>query len=252
MSSGFSIDLVEIIFTLFWIFFFALVFWLHREGKREGYPLVYEGNDELRREGFPKMPKPKEYLLEHGGTVMAPREEAPEIDIPAEPAHRAPGSPYVPTGDPIGSNIGTGAWTESRSDTPILTPDGHPRIVPMRVDPELHIDAQDTDPRGLPLLGADDVEVGKVKDAWIDLAEPQIYYLEVQTDTRSLLVPFNFASYQSGGTQFKVNALYSHQFANVPALKSPDQISALEEDKICAYFGGGLLYADEQRVEPWL
>ncbi|MEO0952871.1 MAG: photosynthetic reaction center subunit H, partial [Pseudomonadota bacterium] len=34
-----SIDLVEFIFTLFWLFFAVLVFYLHRESKREGYPL---------------------------------------------------------------------------------------------------------------------------------------------------------------------------------------------------------------------
>ena len=38
------------------------------------------------------------------------------------------------------------------------------------------------------------IEVGKVKDAWIDLAEPQIYYLEAEGDGRSIMVPFDFGS----------------------------------------------------------
>ncbi len=37
MSSGLAnIDLVEILFTLFWVFFIGLVLYLHRESKREG------------------------------------------------------------------------------------------------------------------------------------------------------------------------------------------------------------------------
>ena len=41
MSSGLaSVDLVEVLFTLFWVFFIGLVFYLQREMKREGYPLL--------------------------------------------------------------------------------------------------------------------------------------------------------------------------------------------------------------------
>ena len=42
------------------------------------------------------------------------------------------------------------------------------------------------------------------------------------------------------------------QFADVPTLKSPDQVTKLEEDKITAYFAGGHLYADARRLEPLL
>ena len=37
-----SIDLVEILFTLFWLFFFGLVFYIQREGRREGFPVMHE------------------------------------------------------------------------------------------------------------------------------------------------------------------------------------------------------------------
>ena len=251
MSSGlFSIDLVEILFTLFWLFFIGLVLYLHREGKREGYPLVTSRHsDRVTVQGFPAIPPAKEYKLMHGGTQLAPREEAPEIDVPGEPASNAFGAPLIPSGDAIGSNIGPGSYG-NRSDTPILTPDGHPRIVPMRTDDALYVDSKDPDPRGMPVFGADDVEVGKVTDAWIDLAEPQIYYLEVAAGGRSIMVPFDFASFDKSRSKLTVNALYSHQFANVPGLKSPDQITAREEDRIVGYFGGGLLFADEKRQEP--
>jgi photosynthetic reaction center H subunit len=36
----------------------------------------------------------------------------------------------------------------------------------------------------------------------------------------------------------------------VPATRSPDQVTKLEEEKISAYYGGGTLYADPARSEP--
>ena len=42
------------------------------------------------------------------------------------------------------------------------------------------------------------------------------------------------------------------QFADVPAIKNPDQVTRLEEDKITGYFAGGLLYATPARLEPVL
>ena len=32
------IDIAQVVLYLFWIFFFGLIIYLHREGKREGYP----------------------------------------------------------------------------------------------------------------------------------------------------------------------------------------------------------------------
>ena len=40
------------------------------------------------------------------------------------------------------------------------------------------------------------------------------------------------------------------QFANVPQLRDPDQITLLEEEKISAYYGAGLLYATNDIQEP--
>lgn len=251
MSSGFSFDLVEILFTLFWLFFIGLVIYLHRESKREGYPLIPDRKGNVSVQGFPAVPPAKEYQLAHGGTQLAPRDESPEVNVPGTPAGATTGSPLIPDGDPIGANIGPGAYA-NRSDTPDLTLDGRPRVVPMRSDATLHIDSRDPEPRGMTVVAADGVEVGKVTDAWIDLAEPQIYYLEVLAGARSIIVPFNFTSLDKRAGVLTVDALYSHQFGNVPALRSPDQITLLEEDKICAYFGGGLLYADPARQEPCL
>jgi photosynthetic reaction center H subunit len=54
------------------------------------------------------------------------------------------------------------------------------------------------------------------------------------------------------GGEVKVNSIRSDQFAKIPQLKNPDQITFLEEEKICAYIAGGKLYATPDRQEPWL
>lgn len=250
MSSGLAnIDLVEILFSLFWLFFIGLVLYLHRESKREGYPLVSDRSDNITVQGFPAMPAPKTYHLDGGRTVQAPRPEGPDTDFRAEPAARHPGAPIDPTGDKLTARVGPGSWSK-RPDIAEKTLEGAPRIVPLRVATSHHVDENDIDPRGMPVVGADGKSVGEVSDVWIDLAEPQIYYLEVAAADGSKLVPFGFADIDKEKSQIKVNALYSHQFANVPGLASPDQITMLEEDKIVGYFGGGLLFADENRGEP--
>lgn len=252
MLSGLeNIDLVEILFSLFWVFFIGLVLYLHRESKREGYPLVSDRSEHVVVQGFPSMPSPKEYRLPDGRVVMSPREEAPQ-DPAVEPAAPHPGAPFDPSGDPMLAGVGPGSFS-NRPDNPELTLEGKPRIVPMRADSTLHVDEQDLDPRGLPVVAADGERVGTVRDLWIDLAEPQIYFVEVATgDGGTAMVPFGFAEIDKAAQTIRVNAIYSQQFANVPQLRSPDQVTLLEEDKIMGYFGGGLLFADKERAEPWL
>lgn len=254
MSSGLaSIDLVEILFTLFWIFFLGLVFYLQRESKREGYPLVSDRSPDITVQGFPAVPEPKEYHLEDGRTVRAPREE-PEQEAAVEAAAPYPGAPFDPVGDPMRAAVGPGSYN-NRADVPELTLDGKPRIVPMRADASLVVDSRDPDPRGMDLVAADGETVGTVSDLWIDLAEPQIYFLEATASGeggRSIMVPFGFAEIDKRANAIRVNALYSKQFADVPELGSPDSITLLEEDKIMGYYGGGLLYADDTRAEPIL
>ena len=296
MSSGLAnIDLVEVLFSLFWVFFIGLVYYLQREMKREGYPLVSDRSEHVTVQGFPPIPSPKEFRLEGGRTVQAPRNEAPDEAFSAAPAASHPGAPLNPTGDPLMARIGPGSWAE-RPDIPEKTLNGEPRIVPMRSNPSLYVDSKDIDPRGMPVVAADGKQVGTVSDLWIDLAEPQIYFLEVQTDGEAsgataaaatvddtpagnpvagelfgeasgeeetvaavdvtgvgagIMVPFGFADIDKRAGNIRVNALYGHQFANVPRLRSPDRITLLEEDKIMGYFGGGLLMADDKRAEPY-
>jgi hypothetical protein len=64
------IDVAQLTLYAFWIFFFCLIFYLRREDKREGYPLIGEGG--RRHLGFPAMPPPKSFLMPHGATHRAP------------------------------------------------------------------------------------------------------------------------------------------------------------------------------------
>ena len=253
MFSGLeNIDLVEILFTLFWVFFIALVYYLLKESKREGYPLVSDRSGSITVQGFPSIPSAKTYKMDDGRTIQKPGKEAPETHFSGEPAAAYPGAPLNPTGDPMLSGIGPGAYAGGRSSVIEKTLEGTPRIVPLRKSPSSYVDPADTDPRGMTVVAADGESVGTVSDLWIDLAEPQIYYLEVGGGEygQSTLVPFGFADMDSRAGVIRVKAIYSKHWANVPKTASPDQITPLEEDKISGYFGGGLLFADEQRAEP--
>jgi photosynthetic reaction center H subunit len=66
------------------------------------------------------------------------------------------------------------------------------------------------------------------------------------------LIPMTFARVNKGRGEVQIHALMSDQFKNIPALVNPDQVTLLEEDKICAYFGAGMLYAHPSRTEPLL
>jgi len=255
MFSGLeNIDLVEILFTLFWVFFVALVYYLQREGKREGYPLVSDRSDSITVQGWPAIPAAKTYHLDDGRKVLAPRQEAEETHFSGEPAAPYPGAPIDPTGDPMLAGVGPGAYAPGRTSVVEKTLEGTPRIVPMRKSPSSYVDSCDIDPRGMTVVAADGESVGTVSDLWIDLAEPQIYYLEVGGGEygQSTLIPFGFADIDKRGNVIRVNAIYSRHWANVPKTASPDQITPLEEDKIMAYFGGGLLFADDKRAEPFV
>ena len=66
------IDVAQISLYGFWIFFAGLIFYLRKEDKREGYPLVTERPGHFL-EGFPGLPPSKTYLLPNGDTVTTPR-----------------------------------------------------------------------------------------------------------------------------------------------------------------------------------
>ena len=93
--------------------------------------------------------------------------------------------------------------------------------MPLRVGARLRsVEPQDPDPRGLPVVGADGVIGGVVRDLWVDRSEVLFRYLEVEVaggggDARSVLLPINFA--RIGARQVVVDSILGRQFADVPA-----------------------------------
>jgi photosynthetic reaction center H subunit len=50
----------------------------------------------------------------------------------------------------------------------------------------------------------------------------------------------------------KVDSILAKQFSGVPQLSNPTSVTVDEEERIAAYYGGGLLYATPGRTEPLL
>lgn len=244
------IDVAQLVLYAFWIFFFGLIFYLVRENHREGYPVDTEGGSRGVK-GWP-IPGPKTFKLAHGGESIVPNPNPSARKLMAEPAHTWAGAPLVPINDnPMLDGIGPGAWAD-RADVPDLDFEGAVKIVPLRMAPDFQVSAKDRDPRGLPVVGADGEVGGTVAELWVDKAESLFRYIEVEVEitggTRRVLLPMNFARIRKDRVQ--VHAILGQQFAAVPATRSTDQVTQLEEEKIMAYFGAGMLYAEPSRVDP--
>jgi photosynthetic reaction center H subunit len=250
------IDVAQVTLYAFWIFFACLIFYLRREDKREGYPLQYEEGRRRRGTGFPSYPGLKNYLLRHGHVATLPNWKNDRPEAAVTPMAPWPGSPYVPTGNPMLDGVGPASYA-NREDVPELSMDDIPAIVPLRADTTIFIEARDPDPRGMPVVGADGEIGGTVHDVWVDRAEMLIRYLEVTVagvPDRNVLLPMTMARVQMrwGQGRVLVQSILGRQFADAPVLASPEQVTKLEEDKIVGYFGGGNLYATAARQEPLL
>jgi photosynthetic reaction center H subunit len=247
------IDVAQLVLYAFWIFFAGLVVYLLRENKREGYPLESDRSARAPRvpiQGWPSMPRVKTYLLRDGGSVSVPRPASAAAPLRASPSGPWPGAPLVPDGDPMTAGVGPGSYAE-RADVPDTTLDGAPRLLPLRALPGFDVDHEDPDPRGLPVIGADGAVAGTVRDLWIDQSEVLFRYLEVGLpDGANVLLPINFARIDQ--RRVRVRSLRAAQFAQVPALRQPDRVTLLEEEKIMAFYGAGTLYATPDRQEPLL
>ncbi len=245
------IDVAQVALYAFWVFFAGLLFYIRQEDRREGYPLESDQTGHFDKNQWVFMPTPKTFKLPHGhGEVSVPNDIRDTRAIKAERLSVASGSPLEPIGDPMLANVGPGSFAE-RADTPDLTMQGHPKIVPLRSAPDFSLASEDPDPRGMNVVYADKVKGGTVKDVWIDQSEYLIRYLEVEADGQTVLLPMTFALIKNRRDPYVyVHAILSGQAANVPKLANPEQVTLLEEDKICAYYGAGQLYATPQRAEP--
>jgi len=245
------IDVAQLVLYAFWVFFAGLIYYLHRENKREGYPLESDRSGAITVQGWPSVPDAKTYRLANGDTVDAPNQKQANQPPVHEGAYR--GSPLQPSAtgsDLLLAGVGPGSWND-RADVADVTYEGLTKIVPLRVASGFGVASQDVDPRGLPVLGDDGVEGGRVVDLWVDRSEMLFRYLELEvTGGSRVLLPMNFARVDQ--RRIRVKSILGHQFARVPATRSPEQVTLLEEEKIMAYYGAGTLYATPARQEPLL
>jgi photosynthetic reaction center H subunit len=240
------LDVAQVVLYVFWAFFFALIVYLRREDKREGFPLESEDPHTRVVSTIPSVPSPKTFLLADGRKVQAPRDNG-DKRVPALRKSRAPyGSPFDPVGDPMAAGVGPGSWAE-RHDTPDVTMEGHPRIVPMRAQHEIRLHSRDPDPIGMAVVGADGMTAGTVVDVWVDCSEMVLRYLEVEVavtaEHQRVLLPMNMTKVHRKIRRVDVVSINAAQFAGVPTTAHPEQVTLLEEERIMAYYGGGYLYA---------
>lgn len=246
-----SYDLAFIAFALFVLFFVALVMYLRREDRREGYPLEEDVGGRLRNPGgYFFFPDPKSFLLANGATVNAPSDVRDTRPLSVKRSAATPGSPLLPVGDPMLAGIGPGSYAQRRT-TPEFDSHGHPKIVPLRVTAGFSIAKRDADPRGYAVVGCDGKTAGTVSDVWVDRPEALIRYYEATlTGGRTVLVPASMLKVKAKQKAIVVDAITAAQFANVPTTANPTTITLDEEERVCAYYGGGFLYAVPSRQEP--
>jgi photosynthetic reaction center H subunit len=239
-----TIDVAQAVLVVFLGGFLALVLYLRREDKREGYPLKDPagGHDIV---GFPLPPPPKHYVTLHGeGGATMPHPEG-RVNLAMRPQNRAPGSPFVPTGDPMQDGIGAASWAMKR-DEPLLTWEGYPQLQPLRKLPGWEVDPTDPDLRGWPVRDADGVAVGTVVDLWLDHGVKILRYVEVAVTIPGgvprAMIPIYFAETYPRIPEVCVPALYARHFAAFPQIQKPDEITAREEDRVSSFCAGGLHY----------
>lgn len=248
-----GIDVALLVFWAFLLFFVCLVFYLRREDRREGYPLEDETSGRLDTVGGPMhTASTKSFLLPFGhGRVYAPDRRLEPVDIAARRTDRFAGAPYAPTGNPLVDGIGPAAWA-NRAKRPDIDMDGHPRIVPLSVAADYAVAHEDPGMHDWPVVGADGVTAGTVRDLWIDRSDRLIRYIEVETASGVVLAPMMMANIDRRRRRVVINALLASQFADAPRIEANDQITLYEEERVQAYFGGGYLYATPARQEPWM
>lgn len=246
------IDVAQVVLYVFWGFFFCLIIYLLRENKREGYPLDPDGGRNDIGNFLLPIPAPKTFHRPDGSTYTVPDGVFDTRPIQGAPLERFPGAPIEPSGDPMLSAIGPGAYVE-RQDVVDITFDGRTRIVPLRADDHYEIPAGDFDPRGLPVRGCDGVAGGRVTEVWVDRSEAIARYFEVElAGGGTVLLPITMARVNKRQGYVGVKSIRGVHFADVPRLASPDQVTHREEDRISAYYGGGTLYATADRLGPVL
>lgn len=239
------VDVAQIAWWAFFGFFIGLVLYLRREDQREGYPKHNLGLPPLA--GPPILPPPRTYLRQDGSTTEAPHHD-PDPPVRAEPLFRFPGGPLMPVGNKLTAAVGPGTYA-MRRDEPFRMTDETPQVQPLRVAAGWSVMAGETDPRGMPVLDIRFRPVGVVRDLWVDRGVKVLRYFEVELDQEEgvgrILLPIHHCVIDERKRRIRVLALHHGQFADVPRLKSSDQITAREEDQINGYYAGGRFHRSD-------
>ncbi len=175
-------DLPLLLVIVFVLFFFALVYYLQQEMKREGYPLVSDRTERtggrVKVVGYPPMPSPKVFIQPNGRPpVYAPRLDAVE-EVDAINAGNMRGLPIEPRGDGMGAGLGPGSWV-ARNDAPDVDRLGNPMFRPLRHATDFFVAKGEPDPMGFAVLGLDKQVAGTVVDIWVDMTEHMARFLEI-------------------------------------------------------------------------
>ncbi|SER85622.1 photosynthetic reaction center H subunit [Tranquillimonas rosea] len=243
-----NFDLASLAIWLFWLFFALLIYYLQTENMREGYPLEDEDGNIAPNQGPFPVPAPKTFDLPHGrGTVIAPSPENEEQHrrhgLALARTAQTGGFPLAPTGDPMVDGVGPASWVPRR-DAPELDGAGHPKIVPMSGREDYLVSAG-RDPRGLPVVAKDDLVVGHVTDIWVDIPEQMARYIEFEIEPEfgggTRLAPMTLVRITDRWVD--VYSLTAPRIAGIPTTRSATEITLLEEEKIAAWYAGGLLYS---------
>jgi photosynthetic reaction center H subunit len=247
-----GLDVAELAFYAFFIFFVGLVIYLRQQDRLEGYPKEDEKGRILSPAGPATMSRPRRFKLPFDrGTVVVPRRGA-EPPFAARRVDRFDGAPYEPTGDPLVDGVGPAAWAE-RSRLPDLDMEGRLRIVPIGEEEHFSIAPRDPALIGWPVVAAGGEVAGTVTDVWIDRSDRLIRYLGVATNGgHEVLAPIMMANVDRRRRRVVINVISADQFTRAPVLETAGQITRYEEDRIQAYFGGGYLYGAPGRAEPFL
>ncbi len=165
--------------------------------------------------------------------------------------HGWPGAPLEPTGNPMLDGVGPALYAK-RADVPDLTLDGAAEDRAAARRRRFGIASADPDPRGMDVVGGDGKVAGIVSDVWVDRAEPQVRYLEVEVDRQRAAACWCRCGFAKvDGPRPLRRACARSWPASSPtcrALRNPDQVTLREEDRISAYYGGGTLYAEPKRI----
>ena len=105
------------------------------------------------------------------------------------------------------------------------------------------------------VVGTDGGAAGTITDIWVDRGEFVARFLEMEVsgvEGKKALLPIAMVMVDGKARKVEVEALHSTQFAGIPGLANPDQVTRLEEEKIYGYLGAGTLYATSRRAEPLL